>query len=210
MAKSASELDDYLETEKLKLYEELMYRPTGNLFTYNVNRLMPDVKGKTVLDLPCGIGYYVRELFRLGAAKVIASDIVSRQLDLSKEKDRTAGLPDGFVEYHQHDAKIPKQIGGELADVCLALHLFCFAESEGDLRGMAQTVHANLKPGGSCLIVTCLLRSFSDDEQKLRKQLERVADVEDLIHVDPPTREIFKPRRYHTKKGGFNLNRYIK
>ena len=53
-------------------------------------------------------------MFKLGAAKVIASDLVVHQLELSKERDKKAGIPEGFVEYYQHDAKIPKQLSTEM------------------------------------------------------------------------------------------------
>ena len=100
---------------------------------------MPDVRGKVVLDLPCGMGIYVRKFFKLGAAKVIASDIVGSQLELSAKKDEELGIPKGFVEYRQHDARIPQRLSSELADVFCAIHLFCFAENEADLRGMIRT-----------------------------------------------------------------------
>ena len=204
-------LGDYLDTQKLETYERLMLdNPTGkHLPTYNIKRLMPDVKGKTVLDIACGIGHYVREMFNLGAAKVIASDIVAQQLQVSKERDRKAGIPEGFVEYHQHDATIIKQIGTELADVCLAFHLLCFAKNEKELRAMVQTLLANLKSGGCCEIIACFLSSTAGDEESLRRQLESIVDDEKLLHLDPPTADRFKPRRHHTLSEGFHFNKYV-
>ncbi len=200
-------LKDYSLTDKLKLYEELTESwPIGkNLSVYNMELLLSDVKGKTVLDLPCGIGSYVHRLFNRGATKVIASDIVSRQLEVAMEKDKKLGIPDGFVEYYQHDAKIPKQLCSDLADMCLSAHLFCFAENEDELRGMTRTILANLQPGGYCLIVTCLLGSASDNEQERWGELQKFE--EELVHLDPPTSERFKPRHYHTIIKGFHLNR---
>ena len=204
-------LEDYLDTQKLEMYEKTMLDlPTGkHLPTYNIKRLMPDVKGKVVLDIPCGIGHYVREMFKLGAAKVIASDIIDHQLQVSQEKDKKAGIPEGFVEYHQHDAKITKQISTELADVCLSFHLFCFAENEGELRAMVRTLLANLKPGGCCEIIMCFLNSTAGDKESVRSQLESIVDDEKLLHLDPPTSDRFKPRRYHTVIEEFHFNRYV-
>ena len=204
-------LVDYLDSQKLEMYEKIMLDfPTGkHLVTYNIKRLMPDVKGKTVLDIPCGIGHYVREMFNLGAAKVIASDLAANQLEVSKEKDRRVGVPEGFVEYHKHDARITKQISIELADVCLSFHLFCFAENEGELRAMVRTLLANLKPGGCCVIITCFLSSSAGDEKSVRSQLESIIDDEKLLHLDPPTSERFKPRRHHTVMEGFHFNKCV-
>ena len=204
-------LDDYSDTQKTEVYDDIMQNlPTGkHLGAYNVKRLMPDVKGKIVLDLPCGNGPYVRELFHLGVTKVVAGDIVPQQLEVSKEKDKKAGIPDGFVEYHEIDARTPKRIGSELADVCLSLHLFCMADNEHGLRGMVQTILTNLKPGGCCLIVTCFLSSDSNDEQKVRSKLESTVSDEKLVQLDPPNSDKFIPRRYHTVQLGFHFNRYF-
>ena len=204
-------LEDYLDNEKLEMYERVMLNlPTGkHLVTYNIKRLMPDVKGKTVLDLPCGAGHYIREMFNLGAAKVIASDLAANQLQLSKARDKKVQIPEGFVQYYQHDARIPKQICPELADVCLSFHLFCFAKNEGELRGMVRTLLANLKPGGCCAIITCSMNSSAGDEESVRNQLESIIIDEKLIHLDPPTFERFKPRRHHIVSEGFHFNKYV-
>lgn len=204
-------LEDYSDTLKVDLYDNIMQNlPTGkHLGAYNVKRLMPNVRGKIVLDLPCGIGSYVREMFHLGATKVIAGDILSQLVEVSKEKDKNAGIPEGFVEYHVLDARIPRQICNGLVDVCLSLHLFCMAEDERGLRGMVQMILTNLKPGGCCLIVTCFLSSDSNDEQTMQSKLESIVNDEKLVQLDPPNSDRFKPRRYHTVQLGFHFNRYF-
>ena len=200
----------YDDTDKLKVYQDIIENCAlvKNGYAYHIKRLMPDVMGKTVLDLPCGIGLYVRILHDLGAAKVIASDIVPRQLEVSREKDKEHGIQDGFVQYYQHDAKIPKQLCSELADVCLSIHFFCFAETIDELRRMTRTILANLKPAGCCLIYVCSLGSASEDEQMFQKDLEKFE--ENLVFLDPPSSDKFKPRRYHTMIKGFHFNRYVK
>ena len=200
---------DYTKTEKLEMYDKIMKNLPimKHLGAYNIKRLMPDVKGKTILDLPCGIGHYVREMFSLGAARVIAVDIVSHQLEFSKGKDKEAGIPDDFVEYHQLDAKIPTQIGSELVDVCLSFHLFCFAENERDLRGMARTIFVNLKCGGCCLIYAASLSSSYDDEQKMRNEMEKIFANEKVVHLDSLSSDRFKPRRCQTLLEGFLFDR---
>ena len=201
-------LEDYSDTEKLEVYYRIVQvLPTGkHLVTYNIKRLLPDVKGKTVLDLPCGIGSYERELFKLGASKVVAGDMVAEQLTFSKEKDRQAGIPKEFVDYHKIDATSPRKLSNELADVCLSLHLLCFAENEKDLRAMVQTIFTNLKPGGCCLIHVCTLNSSCDSEE-VKRELERIVSDEKLVYVDPPSSNKFTPRRYHTVQEGFHFNR---
>ena len=205
-------LNDYSDFKKLEVYDDIMQNlPTGkHLGAYNIKRLMPDVEGKTILDLPCGIGHYVREMFHLGALRVIAGDIVSLQLEFSKEKDKEIGIPHGFVDYHELDARIPKQICSELADICLSFHLFCFAENEKELRGMAKTILTNLKAGGCCLIIACYLSSKACDQEKMAIEMENIVKDEKLIYLDPPSSDRFVPRRYHTVQNGFHFNRYFK
>ena len=208
-----SMLEDYLDDEKMEVYERVMFNlPSGKyLVAYNIKRvsLMLDVKGKTILDLPCGVGHYVREMFNLGAAKVIACELAANQLELSKARDKKAGIPEGFVQYYQHDARIPKQICAMLADVCLSFHLLCFAENEVQLREMVRTLLANLKPGGCCAIIACSLNSSAGDEESVRNQLESILDCEKLIHLDPPTSERFRPRRHHIVCKGFHFDKYV-
>ena len=164
---SSRQLEDYVEREKLLTYEDIIvnYPTTKNVVYYNTNLWMPDVKGKVVLELPCGIGIYVRRHFTHCAARVIASDIVPLQLEISREKDREAGIPEGVVEYYARDARIPKQLSTVLAEACSAIHLFCFAENESDLRGMARMLFINLKRGACCIIMFC---SLCNDESKIR------------------------------------------
>ena len=202
-------LQDYLSPKTLDAYDQFAEGAKGqSMDMYNVKLAMPDVKGKVVLDMACGMGYYVRECFMLGAAKIIASDIVPGQLDISKEKDAAAGIPPGVVEYYQHDAKIPKQLSSELADVCFGIHLFCFAEDVAELRAMIRTVRANLKPGGRGLfLVAALCSSFLyADEKTLREELAKYN--EELIELSPPSTDRFHPRKLHLVDGGFHFESF--
>ena len=203
-------LKEYSDIKKLEVYDNITQNlPTGKyLVTYNIKRLLPDVKGKTILDLPCGIGHHVREMFHLGAARVIAGDVVSLQLEFSKEKDKEIGIPHGFVDYHELDAKIPKQICNELADICLSFHLFCFAENEKELRGMAKTILTNLKAGGCCLIIACYLSSKAGDQEKVAIEMKRIFRDGKVMCLDLQSSNRFIPRRYHTLQEGFEFNRY--
>ena len=103
---------------------------------------------------------------------------------------------------------MPKQLCSELADVCLSIHFFCFAETIDELRRMTHTILANLKPTGCCLIYACSLGSASEDEQMFQKDLEKFE--EKLVLLDPPSSDRFKPRRYHTMMKGFHFNRHVK
>ena len=197
----------YSDPKKLELYDKTnLELPIGKyLFTYSTKRFLPCVKGKTVLDIPCGNGHYVREVYGLGAKKVIASDIESCSIEMSIQSDQKAGIPDGFVEYYEHDSRIAKQLGSELADVCLALHLFCFAANEVELREMTKMILMNIKPGGCCMVLVSLLLPL--EKQEVQNELKKIIDYEEVVHLDPITTDRFKPRWFHTIHAGFHHKR---
>ncbi len=197
----------YSDAKKLELYDKIIHElPIGkHLFTYNIKHFLPCVKGKTVLDIPCGNGHYVREVYGLGAKKVIATDIASCSIEMSKQSDQKAGIPDGFVEYYEHDSRIAKQLGSELADVCLSIHLFCYAANEKELREMVRMILLNLKPGGCCMVYACPLLPLEKDE--VQNKLSKIIDYEEVKHLDPITTDKFKPRWFHTIQAGFDFKR---
>ena len=198
------ELQDYADPEKQRAYDDLGKRFPGNLHYYNADLMMPNVRGKVILDVPCGNGYYTRKYFKQNAAKVIASDIVPLQIEEAKKKDKEAGIPEGFAEYYIHDARVPKQLSATLADLCTSIHFFCFAENEDQIRGMVRMLNVNLKPGGFCVIAFC---PHSNNDDKYCKALESTG--ERLVHLDPPSTEELKPRRIHTTSSGFRFERYL-
>ena len=165
--------------------------------------MIPDVRGKVILDVPCGNGYFGRKYFRQNAAKVIACDIIPFQIEEAKKKDKESGIPEGFAEYYVHDARVPKQLSATLADLCTSIHLFCFAENEDQIRGMARMLNVNLKPGGFCVIVIC---PPSNNDDKYCKALE--SSEERLVHLDPPSEKL-KPRSIHTTYRGFHFVRNL-
>ena len=197
-----SDLQDYLDVDKLSAYEEINHL-VRDLHTYNLKLVMP-IRDQVILDVPCGTGYYVREFFKEGAAKVIASDIVAVEIEVSKKKAMESGVPDDFVEYFVHDARIPKQLSTTLVDVCSCIHLFCFAENLDQLHGMARMINVNLKPGGLCAVILC---SIGNDDEKYRKALESHKEM--LVYLDPQPTERLQPRKVHTVAEGFNLIRYV-
>ena len=48
--------------------------------------LLPDVKGKRVLDLGCGSGQYCLEFLKMGARKIVGVDISQKMLSVAKKK----------------------------------------------------------------------------------------------------------------------------
>ncbi len=51
-----------------------------------MSRLLPDVRGKTVLDLGCGYGHNCAEFSDHGVARVVGIDISQKMLDVARQK----------------------------------------------------------------------------------------------------------------------------
>jgi 2-polyprenyl-3-methyl-5-hydroxy-6-metoxy-1,4-benzoquinol methylase len=54
--------------------------------------LAGDVRGKTILDLPCGDGTYARAFARRGAASVLGVDLSSGMVERARMSEREAPL----------------------------------------------------------------------------------------------------------------------
>lgn len=105
--------------------------------------LAGDVRGKTILDLPCGDGTYSRAFARRGAASVLGVDLSSSMVERARMSESQAPLGIG---YQVGDAAGLGTLGA--FDLVVACYLFNYARTAAELRAFACTVAANLKPGG--------------------------------------------------------------
>jgi SAM-dependent methyltransferase len=105
--------------------------------------LAGDVRGKTVLDLPCGDGTYSRAFARRGAASVLGVDLSSGMVERARMSE--SETPPG-IRYQVGDAASLGTLG--TFDLVVACYLFNYARTAAELLTFARTVAANLKPGG--------------------------------------------------------------
>lgn len=77
-----------------KLYKELRNRTNANdlieipaLFS-----LLPDLKGKHVLDLGCGYGVHCKKMVDLGVTHVVGIDISGKMLEVAREENADAKI----------------------------------------------------------------------------------------------------------------------
>ncbi|WP_263913044.1 class I SAM-dependent methyltransferase [Achromobacter sp. 79A6] len=101
--------------------------------------LVPDVKGRAVVDLGCGFGWFCRWAQEQGAAEVLGLDVSENMLARARDTTRSA-----TIRYQRADLdqlQLPPQ-SVDLAYSSLTLHyLEC-------LPALFATVHQALKPGG--------------------------------------------------------------
>ena len=113
---------------------------------YSIFKMLPDLAGKTILDLACGEGVYSRKLKRSGADRVVGVDLSPAKIELTRQSEREDPLG---IEYQVKDV-------GELGviqafDHVLASFLFNYARSEAELMKLCQSAYQNLKPHGSLI-----------------------------------------------------------
>ncbi|WP_260417954.1 class I SAM-dependent methyltransferase [Pseudomonas cichorii] len=113
--------------------------------------MMRDVKGKSVLDLACGFGFFGRELYRQGASKVVGVDISSSMIELArKESERN----NEAIEYLVSNVADMGTLPQAPFDRVSAAWLFNYAQSIDELETMFAVVAKNLKPGGRLIAYT--------------------------------------------------------
>jgi NCS1 family nucleobase:cation symporter-1 len=111
-------------------------------------RLMGDLRGKSLIDLGCGEGYYTREWRRRGASPVLGVDLSAGMIELARAEEERNPLG---IEYRAGDARglaVPRQY-----DVVFAAYLLNYARNKEDLITMCRAVSRCLKPGGLFLTV---------------------------------------------------------
>jgi SAM-dependent methyltransferase len=110
---------------------------------YTFLQLIGDVRGKAVLDLACGEGYYTRRLSDLGAGPVVGVDISSAMIDLAAAEERTRPLGLRYVCADVADMPALGQF-----DLVVAAYLLHYARDADNLLRMAHNIARHLAPGG--------------------------------------------------------------
>lgn len=105
--------------------------------------LAGDIRGKTILDLPCGDGTYARAFARRAAASVLGVDLSSGMIERARMNEREAPLG---IRYQVGDAASLGTLGA--FDLVVACYLFNYARTAAELLAFARTAAANFKPGG--------------------------------------------------------------
>ncbi len=105
-----------------------------------LKEMLPDFKGKNVLDLGCGFGWHSRYAREQGAESVIGTDISERMLTHAKELTNDPGIT--YLHQAIEDVDFPEE-SMDIVISSLALH---YIES---FDSVCEKVYAILKPGGS-------------------------------------------------------------
>lgn len=135
-----------------------------HLERYTLFQLLGDVSGTTVLDMACGEGFYTRLLKRAGASEVTGVDISAEMIRLAE--DREARHPLG-CRYVRADAAAFRPEGP--VDLVVAMYLFNYAGTAGQLGRFCRACHGALRPGGRLVGVNDNVRNVPPGTALLTK-----------------------------------------
>lgn len=111
--------------------------------------MVGDVRGRSVLDLASGTGFYSREFKRRGASDVLGIDISGEMVSVAQqlEKDDPLG-----VRYEVGDVAELRPAGRRF-DIALAVQLLNYASDIATTERMCRNIHRSMKPGGELFLL---------------------------------------------------------
>ncbi|WP_434587379.1 class I SAM-dependent methyltransferase [Streptomyces sp. A5-4] len=111
--------------------------------------MVGDVRGKSVLDLASGTGFYSREFRRRGATEVLGVDISGEMVAAAEELEERDPLG---VRYEVGDASELKPLGRRF-DIALAVQLLNYAQDVAAMERMCRNVSRSLAPGAEFFVL---------------------------------------------------------
>jgi len=110
---------------------------------FTLFKLLGDLRGKSVIDLACGEGFYTRSLKRSG----VGVDLSQGMIGLARREEENNPLG---IEYLVQD--VSQLDIGETFDVVVAAYLLNYAQTSTQLLEMCSAITRHLKP--RCRFVT--------------------------------------------------------
>ncbi|MFH0518445.1 class I SAM-dependent methyltransferase [Streptomyces sp. M41] len=111
--------------------------------------MVGDVRGKSVLDLACGTGFYSREFKRRGATDVFGVDISVEMIAAAREIEARDPLG---VRYEVGDVTELRSLD-RLFDVALGVQCLNYAADIAEMERMCGNIHRSLVPGGEFFVL---------------------------------------------------------
>lgn len=105
--------------------------------------VLADLRGRRVLDLACGEGFYTRLIKQAGAAHVVGIDVSPEMISLARQQEQADPLG---VEYQCASAESLPDLG--TFDLVSAAYLLNCASDLSSLNGMLRSIARSLVPGG--------------------------------------------------------------
>ncbi|WSW30191.1 class I SAM-dependent methyltransferase [Streptomyces sp. NBC_01003] len=111
--------------------------------------MVGDVRGKSVLDLASGTGFYSREFKRRGATEVLGIDISGEMVAVAERLEQRDLLG---VRYEVGDVSQLRPLGRRF-DIATAVQLLNYAEDIAAFEQICRNVHRNVAPGAEFFLL---------------------------------------------------------
>ena len=114
-----------------------------------------DIRGKRILDLACGTGYFASKWLRWGAESITGVDISASMLDAARMHAKERGIPETKLNFVLGDATDDSiTIDGAPFDIVTGCWLLNYAPDAPTMTKMWNFIGRHLKPGGTFLGLT--------------------------------------------------------
>ena len=143
---------------------------------YSFLKLIGNLRGKKVVDLACGEGFFTRKLKTLGADTVVGTDISSEMIELATTQEAKDPLG---IEYRVEDARAirpPLDF-----DVAVSAWLLVYAHDREELAVMCRGLARQLRPGGRFVTFMTNPDLYAFDDVDYRKYGFTIG-LEDKVH----------------------------
>lgn len=131
--------DDFFEGYKQKRNHALSYNEVVEM--PEIKRLMPDIEGKTVLDIGCGMGHLIAHMLKLNPKHITGIDESLNMISASREKFNSNNVS----LYHESFMAFQTN---ERYDVIVSSLVFHYIE---DFKRCAEKLNELLNSGGTLL-----------------------------------------------------------
>ncbi|MFF3318558.1 class I SAM-dependent methyltransferase [Streptomyces sp. NPDC003035] len=111
--------------------------------------LVGDVRGKSILDLASGTGFYSREFKRRGATEVLGIDISGEMVAVAQQLEKNHPLG---VRYEVGDVSELRPLEQQF-DIGLAVQLLGYAPDVATTERMCRNARRSLKPGAEFFVL---------------------------------------------------------
>ena len=132
-------------------YQRSKHQPWRHFIEcFTLMDLAGDLRGKEILDVACGEGFYSRLFRQQGARKVLGVDLSEGMIELARSQESQHRLG---IEYLVGDAmELPLN---KTFDLAMAAYLLNYAHDRDELQSMCNEISRSLKPGGRFVTVNC-------------------------------------------------------
>lgn len=138
--------DQYDQVQREGLYEESMAR----MALYHrhcqdpvIFQALGDLRGKSLLDLACGDGFYTRKFRQAGAEPVVGVDLSPEQIKKAEASEQREPLGIEYLAADVSTLELDRRF-----DVVTAIHLLHYLESEEEIEAVLQSIHDALEDKG--------------------------------------------------------------